>query len=52
MRMTDEQIRETVAALRMPQKERKSLLKRALAGDPAARFVVFAKMAKRGAKSP
>ena len=47
-RMTDAQIKETVAALRMNETERAVLLKRALAGDPSARFFLYWK--RRGPK--
>jgi len=40
--MTDAQIRETVARMRMRDAERQILLRRALAGEPGARFVIFA----------
>ena len=40
--MTDAQIRETVARMRMRDAERQILLRRALAGEPEARFVVRA----------
>lgn len=42
MRLTAEQIRETVATLRMDDTARAVLLARALAGDPGARLVVYA----------
>lgn len=41
-RMTDQQVRDTVAGLRMREDERAVLLRRALAGEPEARFAVAA----------
>jgi hypothetical protein len=41
-RLTDEQIKATVATLRMAEAEKARLLERALAGQAAARFVVYA----------
>ena len=46
MRLTDDQIRQTVAAMRAGEKVKAALLAAALAGDPAARFQVMA-LAKR-----
>ena len=41
-RLTDEEVRETVAAaLRMPDGDKEILLRRALAGEPEARLAVF-----------
>lgn len=40
-RLTDEEVRETVAAMRMPDGDREILLRRALAGEPEARLSVF-----------
>jgi len=42
MRLTPEQIRETVAAMRMPEALKAALLERALGGEGDARFVVYA----------
>lgn len=49
MRLTDDEIRQTVARMRMPDNARAALLKQALSGDPGARFVVYAKMRKQDA---
>ena len=40
-KLTDEEVRETVAAMRMPDEDREILLRRALAGEPEARLAVF-----------
>ena len=42
MKLTDQQIRDTVASMRAPAKVKAALLKQALAGDPRARFSVLA----------
>ena len=47
MRLTPEQITATVASLRMPEPLKAILLARALRGEAAARFVVYAAW-KRG----
>ncbi len=39
--MTSQQIRETVASMRMPEEDKEILLRRALAGEPEARLAVF-----------
>ena len=44
--LTDEAIRATVAGLRMSEKAKAALLRRALSGDEAARFAVYAKAAR------
>lgn len=46
MRLTDEQIRETVATMRISEADKAIILRRALAGEPAARFTVYARRAK------
>jgi hypothetical protein len=40
-RMTDEEVRKTVAAMRMSDGDKEILLRRALAGEPEARLAVF-----------
>lgn len=40
-RLTDQQIRETVAAMNTTDALKAALLKQALAGDPSARFAVY-----------
>jgi hypothetical protein len=52
MQLTDEQIRETVAALRMAEPLKAALVERAQAGDPGARFVVYAAWRKSKASRP
>jgi len=42
MKLTDEQIRATVAAMRAPETVKRALLKQALSGDPRARFSLHA----------
>ncbi len=42
-RMTDEEIREVVGRIRASDAEKAALLKRALRGEPEARFAVAAK---------
>lgn len=42
MKLTDNEIRETIAKMRAPRKVRDALLKQALSGDPHARFSVLA----------
>ncbi len=39
--MTNQQIRDTVAAMRMLDEDKEILLRRALAGEPEARLAVF-----------
>ena len=39
--LTDEEVRETVAAMRMSDEDKEILLRRALAGEPEARLAVF-----------
>ena len=39
--MTNQQMKETVAAMRMSDEDKEILLRRALAGDPEARLAVF-----------
>jgi hypothetical protein len=39
--MTSQQIRETVASMRMSEEDKEILLRRALAGEPEARLAVF-----------
>ena len=41
MRLSDEQIREIVSTLQMSDEERENIIRRAVAGEPEARFVVF-----------
>jgi len=40
-RMTNQQMKETVAAMRMSDEDKEILLRRALAGEPEARLAVF-----------
>lgn len=40
-RLTDQQIRDTVAAMNTADVHKAALLKQALAGDPGARFSVY-----------
>ncbi len=42
-RLSDAQVRQTVAAMRMTETLKAALLRQALAGDAPARFVVYAK---------
>ena len=39
--MTNQQMKETVAAMRMSDEDKEILLRRALAGEPEARLAVF-----------
>jgi hypothetical protein len=41
MRMTDAEVKRVVAAARMSEAEKDALLRRALSGEPEARFAVF-----------
>ena len=52
MRLTDEQVRETLAALRMAEPLKAALVERAQAGDPGARFVVYAAWRRAKASRP
>ncbi len=47
-RLTDEEVRETVAAMRMPDGDKEILLRRALAGEPEARLALFWAAQRRG----
>ena len=49
-RLTDEEVRETVAAMRMPDGDKEILLRRALAGDPEARLAVFWAQRREGGR--
>jgi hypothetical protein len=49
--MTERKIRETVAAIRMEQKEKDILLQRALNGEHEALFVVAAKRRQQRAST-
>ncbi len=40
-RLSDREVTETVAAMRMPDGDKEILLRRALAGEPEARLAVF-----------
>ena len=42
MRLTDEQIKATLAAMKFTPEERAKVERLALAGEPGARFVVYA----------
>lgn len=46
-RMTDEQIKTTVAAMQMAEPLKAKLVREALAGSPNARFVVYAAMKRQ-----
>jgi hypothetical protein len=45
--LTEKQITDTVAAMRVPAEEKALLVKRALAGEPEARFVIVAAMRRQ-----
>jgi hypothetical protein len=42
VRLTDEQIRTTVSAMRLTPVDKAIILRKALAGDPSMRFAVYA----------
>ena len=46
--MTDEDIERVAAAMRLTDKERAVLVQRAKAGEPGARFIIYAKMRREG----
>ena len=46
--MTDEDIDQTVAGMRMTEAERAKLARLAKAGEPGARFIIYAKMRREG----
>ena len=41
MRLTEDQIRQVVSTLRVTDEEKETIIRRAVAGEPEARFVVF-----------